>query len=328
MNRNLQRSPAATGGILAALTVAFGLLAQALPFVFSFLAPMPLALAGILLPFGMATLSGAASALILGMFLGPLAGVGFLLRTVIFGLACGMLVRAGKRFGVIFAGATLAQIVGTLLYLLVQLALMGFKWQEFLRTFTGLEDELLKSADEMDLYSAVAASGGMDVTAAKQAFASTVHVMVQLTPAIYVLLYAGLSAVVLLLLHALCLRLGTPQQVASPVWQKIIMPPAVLVAFLAAWVLLLVERHFDNQVLWIVAANVMVIGAACMAVGGFSYCLAKLKITEKPFMMQILVLLLVLLMGWYLIVVFAALGVFDSIVDYRHLRSGKGESSQ
>ena len=65
-----------------------------------------------------------------------------------------------------------------------------------------------------------------------------------------------------------------------------------------------------------------------MAVGGLSYCLDKLKITEKPFMAQLLVLLLVLFMGVYLIVVLAVIGVFDSICDYRHLRSKKGESSQ
>ena len=65
-----------------------------------------------------------------------------------------------------------------------------------------------------------------------------------------------------------------------------------------------------------------------MAMDGFSYCLAKLKFTEKPFMVQLLYLMLALLMGWYLIVVFAVIGVFDSIADYRHLRSQKGEHTQ
>lgn len=322
------RAPVAIGGMLAALGAAFGLLAQVLPIVFSFLAPLPLALAALLLPSSFAVLSGVASALVVGIFLGPMTGVGFFLRTVLLGLACGFLVRAGKRFGVVFVGATLAQIVGSLLYLLVQLALMGFNWQSFLRTFTGMEDELLKSAEQMDLYNTLATSSGMDAAQAKAAFTSTVHTMVQMTPAMYVLLYAALTGIVLLLLQALCLRLHTVKQVAAPHWRSILMPPAVVVLFIIAWMALLAERHFDNQVLWIVAANVMVIGAACMAVGGLSYCLDKLKITEKPFMTQLLVLLLVLFMGVYLIVVLAVIGVFDSICDYRHLRSGKGESSQ
>ena len=65
-----------------------------------------------------------------------------------------------------------------------------------------------------------------------------------------------------------------------------------------------------------------------MAMDGFSYCLAKLKFKEKPFMIQLIYLMLAFLMGWYLIVVFVVIGVFDSIADYRQLRSQKGDNTQ
>ena len=259
--------------------------------------------------------------------MGPLAGVSFFLRSVFLGLVIGSLVKGKRRYGVLFAAATLAQALGTVLYLALTMLISG-TGATFLQQFAGgLEEEMLSAADEMDLFNAMATSG-LSAAEAEQTFARVVHFTVQLTPAIYVLMYAALSAVVLLLLHALCLRLRTEVQVNPPRWQEILMPPAVLVPFLVAWILLLVERHLDNQVLWIVCANVMVIGAACMAMDGFSYCLAKLKFTEKPFMIQLIYLMLAFLMGWYLIVVFVVIGVFDSIADYRQLRSQKGDNTQ
>ena len=322
-----QRSPVALGGILAALAAVCGFLSQLLPFFFSLLAPLPLALAALWLPRSMALACGVVAALLLGLFSGPLAGVSFLLRTVLLGWVIGFLVKGRRHYAVLFTAATLAQVSGTLLYLLLTLAISG-TGATFLAQFSGdLTDNMLAAAEDMNPYETLA-TNGMSAAEAEQLFRHAVQLTVQLSPAIYVLMFAVVSGAVLLLLHLLCQRLRLDAQVTSPSWQSILMPPAVLVPFLAAWILLLVERHFDNQVLWIVAANVMVIGAAAMAMDGFSYCLAKLKFTEKPFMVQLLYLMLALLMGWYLIVVFAVIGVFDSIADYRHLRSQKGDNTQ
>lgn len=65
-----------------------------------------------------------------------------------------------------------------------------------------------------------------------------------------------------------------------------------------------------------------------MVLDGLSYILDRLKFSEKPPVTQCLFILLALLMGWYLIAACAIIGVFDSIADYRHLRSQKGEESQ
>lgn len=65
-----------------------------------------------------------------------------------------------------------------------------------------------------------------------------------------------------------------------------------------------------------------------MALDGFSYVIARLNFSEKPLITQFLYIALVLLMGGYLIVVCVVLGVFDSIADYRHLRSQKGAKPQ
>lgn len=322
-----QRSPVAIGGLMAALAAVCGFMSQLLPFFFGFLAPLPLALAAIWLSRPMALACGVCSALLVGIFMGPLAGVSFFLRSVFLGLVIGSLVKGKRRYGVPFAAATLAQALGTVLYLALTMLISGTGATFFQQFAGGLEEEMLSAADEMDLFNTMATSG-LSAAEAEQTFTRVVHLTVQLTPAIYVLMYAALSAVVLLLLHALCLRLRAEVQVNPPRWQEILMPPAVLVPFLVAWILLLVERHLDNPVLWIVCANVMVIGAACMAMDGFSYCLAKLKFTEKPFMIQLIYLMLAFLMGWYLIVVFVVIGVFDSIADYRQLRSQKGDNTQ
>lgn len=271
----------------------------------------------------MAVLSAVAATLVLGMLLGPLAGLSFLCQTAIFGLVCGLLVKARKRYAVIFSGATLALVLGTGLMLLLQLWLTGAA----LPTFSALENEMLASAESMDLFNAMATSS-MTAAEAQTMFTQLVHTMVQLAPAIYVLIFALETGVVLLLLYLLCRRLHTEVQVPALHWKTILMPPAVLVPFLLAWIALLAERYFDNQVLWIVAANVMVIGAAGMALDGFSFVIARLNFSEKPLITQFLYIALVLLMGGYLIVVCVVLGVFDSIADYRHLRSQKGAKPQ
>ena len=178
---NLQppRSPVALGGMMAALAVAFGLLSQLLPIFFGLLAPLPLALAAIWLPTGMAVLSAVAATLVLGMLLGPLAGLSFLCQTAIFGLVCGLLVKARKRYAVIFSGATLALVLGTGLMLLLQLWLTGAA----LPTFSALENEMLASAESMDLFNAMATSS-MTAAEAQTMFTQLVHTMVQLAPAI------------------------------------------------------------------------------------------------------------------------------------------------
>lgn len=322
---NLQppRSSVALGGLMAALAVVFGMLSQLLPLFFGLLAPLPLALAAIWLSTGTAIVSGVAATLVIGILLGPLTGLSFLCRTVFLGLISGILVKKRQCFAVIFTGSTLALVIGTAILLLLQMGLMGIP----LPSFSALENDMFATAESMNLYSMMADSG-MNATQAEAYFKQVVHVMVQLAPAIYVLLFALEAGAVLLLLHLLCRRLQTEAQVPVPDWKAILMPPAVLVPFLLAWMVLLADRYIDNQVLWIVAANVMVIGAVGMALDGFSYVMARLKFSEKPLITQFLYLALVLLMGVYLIVVCAVIGVFDSIADYRQLRSQKGAKPQ
>lgn len=72
-----QRSPVAIGGLMAALAAVCGFMSQLLPFFFGFLAPLPLALAAIWLSRPMALACGVCSALLVGIFMGPLAGVSF-----------------------------------------------------------------------------------------------------------------------------------------------------------------------------------------------------------------------------------------------------------
>ena len=318
-----RRSPVALGGLMAALAAVFGMMSQLLPFFFDVLAPLPLALAAILLSRSVAVAAAVAASLLLGMLTGPLAGLGFFLRTAIVGVVCGWFVQARRRYAVIFCGTTLAQVIGSSLWLAVMVVLMGVP----LPSVSAMEENLFASAERMNLYATLAESG-MDATQAEAMFANAVHTVVRLTPAIYVLFFACLSGVILFLLHLLCRRLRTPVQVPAPRWKAILMPPAVLVPVLFAWVALLLERHFANPLLWIFAANVMVIGAAGMVLDGLSYILDRLKFSEKPPVTQCLFILLALLMGWYLIAACAIIGVFDSIADYRHLRSQKGEESQ
>lgn len=320
-----QRSPVALGGMLAALAVVLGMAGRFLPLVGDIFAPLPLALAGLLLPAGWAALCGVAATLVLGTFLGLVSGAAFFLQTVCHALLCGILVRRGWRFGALFAAVTAAKVGGGAFNLGLQLLLTGNGPGMLWQSVTALEEEMLTAADTTGVYAQLAAAGSMTAAEVQTLFAQTVHIIVQLSPAIYTLIDTFWAALMLWLFASLCRRIGTPVQVAVPQWRTLIMPPAVLVPFLAAWILLLVERHFDDQVLWIVAANVMVIGAACMVVDGFSYTLARLRFSERPLMWQFIYVLIAVMLGWYLIVVFAVIGVFDCIADYRGLRTPKGE---
>ena len=78
---------------------------------------------------------------------------------VFLGLVIGSLVKGKRRYGVLFAAATLAQALGTVLYLALTMLISG-TGATFLQQFAGgREEEMLSAADEMDLFNAMATSG-------------------------------------------------------------------------------------------------------------------------------------------------------------------------
>lgn len=320
-----QGSPVAFGGMMAALAVVLGLVGQLLPLFGALLAPLPLALCALVLPLGQAAVSGVAAAFVVGMLTGLVNGVQFAFSTVLFSVVLGVLVRARKGYGTCFAGAALAKVTGAGLAFGAQILLAGVDLQTVWRAFSSLEEDMLQTAEQAGLYESLAASGTMTAAEVQDLFVRTVHVVLELSPAIYVLRDAALVGAVMLVLHAFCSRLPLFVQVPVPQWRRMIMPPAWTAGFILAWMCLLAAHHFENTGLWICAANVMVIGAAGMVVDGFSYTLARLRFSERPLMWQFIYVLIAVMLGWYLIILFAFLGVFDSIADYRQLRTAKGE---
>lgn len=315
------RSPVALGGMLAALSVAFAAVSQFMPMFFGIVAPLPLAVAVLLVSLRFAVLITVVASLLVGLLLGPLAGVGFACQSALMGMVSGALVKKKRSYGSVFIFVTVAQAVGMACLLLVQFALMGFDWAAFSQSFLGSEEAIVATAQNSGVFDAMAQSSGISAAAAEATFRRTTHVLVQMTPSIYLLLFAGMTAVYLMLLHWLCGRMGIEPNVQAAHLKTIIMPAWMLVPFLGAWVIVLANRYLDIHLLWIIAVNVMVIGAACMAVDGFSYTIAKLKFSEASTMMKMLYIFLAFFMGMYLLVFFALVGVFDCISDYRHLRT-------
>lgn len=314
------RSPVALGGLLAGLSVAFAMLSQMMPMLFGFVAALPLAMAVILLSPRDGILIAIVTAILEGVLLGPLVGIAFFCQYSLMGLVSGWLVKKGKSYASNFVATTLSQIVGMALLLFSQFALMGFKVTEFVNTHLQIEDELLANAESMGLYDSMAQTGSMSAGQAEILFQQVIHTLVQLMPSIYVVLFAALTGIHLYFLHWLCLRMGTTVNVPAPRLKKIIMPAWTLVPFLLAWVVLLLHNHFTSPLLWMLAVNVMVVGAAGMAVDGFSYIVVRIKFSEASFLWKMLYIMLAIFMSWYLIIFFALVGTFDCISDFRHLR--------
>ncbi len=315
------RSPVALGGMLAALSVVFAFMSQFLPMFFGMVAPLPLAVAVLMVSVRYAVMITVVASLLVGILLGPLAGVGFACQSAIMGVVVGKLVKDKRTYGTVFIGGTLAQAGGMALFMLVQLALMGFDWGSFFQTFTEMEKEMVASAQSLGVFDTIAQSGGISAVEAEASFKHTTHLLVQMLPSIYMVLFAVMTALHLWLLHWVVKRMNLAPNVDKPQWKTIIMPTWILVPFLGAWIALLANRYIDNHLLWIIAVNVMVIGAACMVVDGFSYTITKLKFSEATPFMKMLYILLALFIGIYLIVIFAIFGVFDCISDFRHLRT-------
>lgn len=322
MSRPLpNRSPVAIGGMLAAVAIIFALLSQFLPMIFGLFAPLPMVIAVVMLDFKFSVLVAAAASILVAVLLGPVSGLSFFFQYALVGSLMGAFIKAGKNYSTIFLGATVAQAVGFGLFMLAQFALMGFDASAFSNQFMSIEGEMLKNAEETGLYATLAASSGITASEAELLFRQTLEMVVKLMPSIYCLIFAATAAVSLWLSDYVLKRMQLGVRVNPPQWRSIIMPTWVTAIFIASWIMLLVNnRILDNPLLWIVAVNVMVVGVACMEVDGLSYCLAKLKLSKKSFMWQMFYVMLVLFMGVYIIFVLAFLGVFDAIMDFRHLR--------
>ena len=315
------RSPVAIGGMLAAVAVIFALLSQFLPMIFGLFAPLPMVIAVVMLDFKFSVLVSAAASILMAVLLGPVSGLSFFFQYALVGSLMGAFIKAGKNYSTIFLGATVAQAVGFGLFMLAQFALMGFDASAFSNQFMSIEGEMLKNAEKTGLYATLAASSGITASEAELLFRQTLEMVVKLMPSIYCLIFAATAAVSLWMSDYVLKRMQLGVRVNPPQWRSIIMPTWVTAIFIASWIMLLVNnRILDNPLLWIVAVNVMVVGVACMEVDGLSYCLAKLKLSEKSFMWQMFYVMLVLFMGVYIIFVLAFLGVFDAIMDFRHLR--------
>lgn len=229
-----QGSPVAFGGMMAALAVVLGLVGQLLPLFGALLAPLPLALCALVLPLGQAAVSGVAAAFVVGMLTGLVNGVQFAFSTVLFSVVLGALVRARKGYGTCFAGAALAKVTGAGLAFGAQILLAGVDLQTVWRAFSSLEEDMLQTAEQAGVYESLAASGTMTAAEVQDLFVRTVHVVLELSPAIYVLRDAALVGAVMLVLHAFCSRLPLFVQVPVPQWRRMIMPPAWTAGFILA----------------------------------------------------------------------------------------------
>ncbi|MDO4281432.1 MAG: DUF2232 domain-containing protein [Peptococcaceae bacterium] len=310
--------------IFVALSVIFAISSQAMP-LFGLVAPLPSAMAALSLSLGNAVAVGVITAILEAIAYTPLAGVQYFCQFALVGIVVGWMVTQHKRYGQIFGGAMLAQIGGMVVNMASQLAFSGFNVAAFLATYTNLENTLMDNAKEMNVFTAMATQG-ISASEAEASFRQTLHTFIQVIPAVYFVLFGIMAGILIFLVRWVCRSTRKPYVVPSPSWESIIVPVWVIVPFILAWVLILANRFINNEVLWICALNVMVIGAACMAVDGFSYIIARLKLRQRSQIWQLAFLLLAFLMSWYLIIFFALVGIFDAIVDYRHLRHQEKET--
>lgn len=315
-------SPVALGGILVALSVVFAAMSQFLPLFFSLIAPLPLVVAVLLVSVRFAVLVSIAASILVGVLLGgPLAAAGFVCQSALMGIVCGALVKRKYHYSRIFIFVTLTQAAGMGLYLLVQLAFMGFDVAAFSQSFLSMEDEMVRNAQNLGVFDTIAQTSGISALEAEQSFKHTIALFLQMMPSIYLVLFGIMTALHLWIVHWFCKRMNIVPNIERPDMKSIIMPAWVLIPFLGAWIILLANRYIDIHLLWIVAVNVMVIGAACMVVDGFSYTIAKLKFSEATPLMKLMYIMLLFLIGGYIIVVMAIFGVFDCISDFRQLRT-------
>ena len=318
------RSPVALGGMLAAITVAFAAMSQFMPLFFGLIAPLPIAVAVLLVSVRFAILVTVVASILIGILLGgPLAGISFACQSALMGIVGGALIKQRRPYGSVFIFVTLAQAGGMALYLLIQLAVMGFDITAFMQTFFTMEEDMIASAESLGVFNAIAQTSGITALEAEETFRHTTHLFMQMIPGIYTVLFALMTALHLWILRWVCKRMNITPNLQSPDMKSVIMPTWVLVPVLGAWITLLANRYIDIHLLWIVAVNVMVIGAACMVVEGFSYTIAKLRFSEATPLMKLLYIMLAFFMGIYLFVVLAVFGVFDCISDFRHLRTTK-----
>lgn len=315
-----ERPPVAFGGMMVALSVLLAAGTKIFPILIGFFAAIPLALAGLHLSTRDSLVSAAAATLLVGLFFGPFFGLAFLFQYAILGVFTGLAVKKQWTFRHLFLVAWVIQCIGMLVFLGIQFAIAGFDLTATLKPYLNMENEMIAIAKEMHLFERMQTTK-MDAYTIETLFRQSMQFFMKILPAAYAGLTAVMVAVHLFLFRVVCKRLRLGNGLATPAYDQVIMPVTLLIPLIGCWIILLAKEIFPSEILWLVALNGMVICIGGMGIGGLSLILHNIRWRALAMPFKMVYALIFFLMGQYLLVVAAFIGIFDTILDFRHLRT-------
>lgn len=313
------QSPVAFGGMMVALSILLAAGTKIFPVLIGAFAAIPLALAAFRLSLRNSIITGVAACILIGIFFGPLFGAAFLFEYAILGVFTGYAIQRNWTFSRIFLIAWGLQCIGMLAFLGIQIVIAGFQIDSVLQPFMNMEDDMMRTAKDMGLFERLQTTA-ISADTIEKMFAQSVQFFMRVLPAVYVCLMAVGVALHLLFFQVLCVRLHIPVEVKMPPYDQTIMPVQILVPFVFCWLALLLHQYIDDDILWIVALNGMVICVGCMCVGGLSLILNNIHWRKLAAPFRMLYFIVFFFMGQYFLIVATVVGVFDTILDFRHLR--------
>lgn len=317
---NQHHSPVVMGGMIVALSVCLALINRIMPYFFTLFMALPLALGAIMMKPKAALTAAIAATLLCGMLLGPLYAVTFFCSYAMLGVYTGWASKKGVAFGKMVLVASLLQVLGMFIMFGVQLAIMGFDVPKFVQTVFGSSDELYDFAKASALYDYLQSSTTMSTQALDHMLWQISHTMFMLIPSLYLL-----TILVSVLFHVsflwlLCKRLSIAVSMQLPPIDRMQMPVWLLVPTLSAWGLVLLNRYVHIEWLWAIAINLLCLSAVTFAAGGYSFFAAKSRLYHMRPFKRLLIMLVLLFFFQYSLPILALVGIFDTILDYRHLR--------
>lgn len=320
MNKHITTRGLVEGALMAALAFVL-ILGSTLPLLgifFTLVLSLPITIATVRHGSFTGGLSAFLAALLTGLFLGPLSALSVGLQYMLLGWIFGYMLYHRKSSSKTLQAGVLTAAVSALLLFCISLGLMGFSPDNISATLDQYQSEMFdmyQSSGMLDLMT----QQGMSAAQVKDMLQQTLHWMVQILPAMFILtrIVTAVLAYLITLQVLKRLRIRIPRIQTIQKWG---LPFSFVWVLILVWALWLAGDYIQNPFLNILTLNSLILCGALLFFDGVSLSCFWFKFNQLSTPMKVFGIIFVVLFFSGFLVACILLGLADLLFDFRKLR--------
>lgn len=320
-NTHFKARPLTIAALMAGVALVLFFIANFVPvfgMIVRFVVGVPLVITVVLtgsLMYGV--LAGIVGGLLVGLSMGPLAGVQMLLVFVLPALVMGYLCQKGVTSSRIFVRTTFAALAGVVIYYLAMMQVLSIDFASFMTEIEKVKDEVWFFYQESGLLTRLEQQSVGAVEDLKASVETSFYYIVRLLPAFLAMVVLAQVLVQYLVSGRILRSVNVPFQ-KLPAFSQWYMPAATMVPFLFAWVLFLLRDYLP---VWsgieVIVLNVLLFSLFLAAIDGISYLYYQFTSIKMGRFMQVTMIFFTVFFVHIVLMIAAAVGIFDSFLDFR-----------